>query len=287
MTQGWIKLHRKLEENWIWEDAEKLRAWVDFLFRANHKDAEIAIGNVLIKVPRGSFVCSQRKLQQHLGWGRAKLEGFLSLLKQAHMATYKSTHQYTHIYLTNYDTYQDKEQTDQHMKKHTDQHSTSAQPAHEPATNKNEKNEKNLLELAAPEKEIKDPLEERVTLAPGLTMTRKQSKALIEEFGLEACRYYKPICSDWLLANGKKKKDAAAFMRNWIRKEQAERKGFYYPKKLPEAQRVFDSPRPTLRPQPRPFNGLGAKPERSEAEKMEVRGLVSGLLEKIGGKTPH
>jgi len=72
--------------------------------------------------------------------------------------------------------------------------------------------------------------EEKITLAPSLSMTRKQAQALIEEFGKESCEYYKRVCSDWLVANGKRKKDCAAFMRNWIRKEIAERRGFYYPK---------------------------------------------------------
>lgn len=72
--------------------------------------------------------------------------------------------------------------------------------------------------------------EEKITLAPSLSMTRKQAQALLEEFGKESCEYYKRVCSDWLVANGKRKKDCAAFMRNWIRKEIAERRGFYYPK---------------------------------------------------------
>lgn len=70
----------------------------------------------------------------------------------------------------------------------------------------------------------------KINLAPKISMTEQQANALIEEFGEEACRYYKHVCSDWLVANGKVKKDAAAFMRNWIRKEIAERKGFYFPK---------------------------------------------------------
>ena len=75
-----------------------------------------------------------------------------------------------------------------------------------------------------------DVVPKKLDLAPKLSMTQSEIQSLITEFGKEACAYYKNICSDWLVANGKTKKNSAAFMRNWIRKEIAERKGFYYPK---------------------------------------------------------
>lgn len=71
---------------------------------------------------------------------------------------------------------------------------------------------------------------EKISIAPKLSMTKEQAQGLVEEFGRESCEYYKKICSDYLLSKGKTMKDAAAFMRNWIRREIAERKGFYYPK---------------------------------------------------------
>lgn len=73
-------------------------------------------------------------------------------------------------------------------------------------------------------------LPEKITLAPRISMTKESAQTLIEEFGRESCEYYKKVCSDYLVENGKTKKDCAAFMRRWIRREIAERKGFYYPK---------------------------------------------------------
>jgi len=84
----------------------------------------------------------------------------------------------------------------------------------------------NVSSLQPQSKEI-----EKIIIAPKIAITEEEAKTLVEEFGKEACAYYKTICSDWLVANGKTKKNSAAFMRNWIRKEIAERKGFYYPKK--------------------------------------------------------
>ena len=40
--QGYIKIHRKIQECWLWQDKfSKGQAWIDLLLRANHKDNKI------------------------------------------------------------------------------------------------------------------------------------------------------------------------------------------------------------------------------------------------------
>lgn len=88
----------------------------------------------------------------------------------------------------------------------------------------------NVTTISSPEPENTKSKLPKITLAPKLSMTKDQAMNLIEEFGKESCEYYKKVCSDYLVSKGKTMKDAAAFMRNWIRREIAERRGFYYPK---------------------------------------------------------
>ena len=40
MQQGWISIHRKIRECFIWneEPYDKAHAWIDLLLRANHDD---------------------------------------------------------------------------------------------------------------------------------------------------------------------------------------------------------------------------------------------------------
>ena len=71
-----------------------------------------------------------------------------------------------------------------------------------------------------PTKEPKIKFTERISL------TQSEYDKLGETFTLPVITYYLPILSDWL-ANGKAKRDHAAFIRNWIRKDQTEKKGFY------------------------------------------------------------
>ena len=69
---------------------------------------------------------------------------------------------------------------------------------------------------------------ELIEVAPKLPMTRASAETLIKEFGKEACEYYKPVCSDYLLSCGRVVKDGAAFMRNWMRRERSEHKGWFH-----------------------------------------------------------
>ena len=52
MAEGWIKLYRSIRKNWIWEDSQKLKCWLDILLQANHQDKKILIGNELILIQR-------------------------------------------------------------------------------------------------------------------------------------------------------------------------------------------------------------------------------------------
>ena len=34
---GWVKIHRKIRDNWIWDKPEYLKAWLDLIFKKNLK----------------------------------------------------------------------------------------------------------------------------------------------------------------------------------------------------------------------------------------------------------
>lgn len=92
----------------------------------------------------------------------------------------------------------------------------------------NNTTQSNSIELNEGESEGEKPAP-KLILAPRITMTEAQRDELVKEFGAESLKYHAPVCSDWLISNGKTKKNYASFVRNWIRKEIAEQKGFYHP----------------------------------------------------------
>jgi len=73
---------------------------------------------------------------------------------------------------------------------------------------------------------------EPIRLAERIKVSPAEHAELLSEFSSDSVTYYAPIASDWLKANGKTKKNYASFLRNWIRKEIAERKGFYHPSRF-------------------------------------------------------
>lgn len=139
--QGWIKLHRKIQEHWLYQEKRKFsrfEAWIDLLMMVNHEDAKVVLGNELIEVKRGQRITSIRQLCDRWGWSNTKVTQFLKLLESDGMATVKSDSKKTVITIDNYDFYQGRED-----KKTTDKQQENDEEATQKHTNKNVKNDKN------------------------------------------------------------------------------------------------------------------------------------------------
>lgn len=110
MADGnWIKLNRKIQENFIW-DFEKPRyalAWIDLLLMANYKDKQIIFDGRAETIVRGSLITSMVKLSERWCMNRKTVKAFLDILHDAGMITYKISKRRTTIYITNYIEYQD------------------------------------------------------------------------------------------------------------------------------------------------------------------------------------
>lgn len=111
--QGWISLHRQLQNNWVWQDKPFSRgqAWIDILLMVNHKDNKILLGTELVEVERGSRVTSIRKLCDRWGWSNTKVRAFLKLLEDDNMLIVKSDSKKTTLTVVNYSNYQNSNDT--------------------------------------------------------------------------------------------------------------------------------------------------------------------------------
>lgn len=142
--KGWIKLHRKVLDCWIWNNKpyDKARAWIDLLLLAMHHDKKIMLDdNVVTVIPRGCYMTSVLKLAERWGWSRNKVKRFLDVLECEQMLTTKRTNIGTLVTIVNYDVYQVSEQDDEPTGEPTDE--PPNEPPDEPQ-NKNIKNEKNI-----------------------------------------------------------------------------------------------------------------------------------------------
>lgn len=109
---GWIKIYRQIRENWIWEDPEKLKAWIDLLLMVNHEDKKILVNGQLTTIKRGSTLTSINKLAERWSWSRHRVYRFLELLKEDKMCEVNGTSYGTTLSIVNYSNFQGSCNTD-------------------------------------------------------------------------------------------------------------------------------------------------------------------------------
>ena len=157
MSCWWIKLHRKLQDCWIWQENEpfdKRSAWVDLLLSANHSDKKILFNGELIIVKRGQVLTSIRKLSAKWSWSVNRVYRYLRLLESDNMLIKESDNDKTLLTIVNYEVYQCFEYTDGNTVGNTGEYkaetsaSTPSEHKQECKEDKNAKNEK---------KQTKDP----------------------------------------------------------------------------------------------------------------------------------
>lgn len=142
VKQGWISVHRQLQEHWLWQKKpfSTGQAWIDMLMMANHADNKFLLGNELVEVKSGSFITSEQKLADRWGWGsRHKVRNFLDLLQKDNMIIKKGDNKKTTITVENYSFYQD---TETSTGQRGDINGTST--GHQRDTNNNDNNDNNI-----------------------------------------------------------------------------------------------------------------------------------------------
>ena len=146
MHRGYIKLYRAIWDTDLWDDKpySKLRAWIDILMLANHKEGQFEVRGHVIKVGRGQLGRSKKKLGARWKWSEKKVETFLKRLKYEHQIEYQTNNVTTLITIVNYEKYQGEEDQKETQKKPKG----SAEEAQK-KTNKNVKNVKKEKDTSA------------------------------------------------------------------------------------------------------------------------------------------
>jgi len=136
-NKGWIRLHRKIEENSLWflEPFTKAQAWVDLFLNANHKDGIIAIRGNVIPIKRGQIGWSELTMVSRWKWSKNRVRRFLKLLEvEQQIKQQKDRYITTIITILNYENYQSDIPDDTAERQQKDSRRY---------INKNDKNEKN------------------------------------------------------------------------------------------------------------------------------------------------
>ena len=111
-SKGYIKIDRKIMENWIWfnEPFNKGLAWIDLLLNAQFKDGFFQGKKGRIDYKRGDCTFSISDLSERWQWSRWKVRAFLDFLEEQEMIKRKLVKKtYSIITILNYEKYQGKE----------------------------------------------------------------------------------------------------------------------------------------------------------------------------------
>lgn len=81
MSEGWIKLHRKLEDNPRYKDPDWLAVWVHFLFRATHAPRRAIWDGKNIELKPGQFISGRYQIAENTGVHASKVQRVLQIMK--------------------------------------------------------------------------------------------------------------------------------------------------------------------------------------------------------------
>ena len=214
MTEGFIKLHRKLIE-WEWfSDINTTHLFLYCLLRANYEDKKWRG----IDIRRGSFITSLDRLSKDTGLTVRQVRTALDKLKSTGELTSKTTSQYSIISIKNYNLYQDNDkQIDNPM---TSERQTNDKRMTTDKNIKNNKNNKNIKE----KKKLGEFL--------NVLLTEEEEEKLKELYGNNYNDAIETL-SNYIQSKGDKYKDHYAVLRknNWVyekvMQEQSIAKGGY------------------------------------------------------------
>ena len=105
MKNGFIKLHRKLQDCWIWQidkPFDERSAWIDLLLSVNHEEKKIKVGCSIVAIKPGQMWTSYKKLAQAWGWSYNRVKRFIKMLESDGMIYVNATANGTSLTIVNW-----------------------------------------------------------------------------------------------------------------------------------------------------------------------------------------
>ena len=141
--QGWVKLHRKICNSFVWTNADQLKLWLLILMKASHDNHRFLFNGKQVDVSSGQLVTGRDALAFEFNDGVSRdhrvvartLWRWVKQFEKEQMLSIKSNSQYSVITVINYGIYQESD------------HQVSIDcpsSVHQVSTYKNLKNEENI-----------------------------------------------------------------------------------------------------------------------------------------------
>ena len=107
--KGWIKIHKKIIDSAVWSDPLRLKAWIHILVSANYEDKDWFTNGRLVRVQRGQYITSIRKLKEAWGCSERTVRRILEQFEELGMIEVQTPFKrYTLLTVVKYSDFQDK-----------------------------------------------------------------------------------------------------------------------------------------------------------------------------------
>ena len=143
MNNGYIKLHRKIINDEIFDNANLLKVWVWFLCKASHKERTVSVGLQSVELAQGQFITGRDSAAAELNMKPTTAWRYLKKLEKCGNLDIKSNNKFSLVTVEKWAFYQVQSHgSGQQNGQQMDIKWTSN--GQQMDTNKNVKNEKNV-----------------------------------------------------------------------------------------------------------------------------------------------
>lgn len=145
---GWIKLHRKLLDNPIFQNAELLQLFLYCLLKANHEPKKILFNGKEELIGRGQFITGREVISKDLKQNAITSYKRLKTLENLEILNIKSNNRFSLVTIENYELYQTlgDDCNNEMNNKGTTEEQQGNNKGTQPRMNKKIKNDKELKE---------------------------------------------------------------------------------------------------------------------------------------------
>ena len=104
---GWIRLDRAIQDNFLWQEPEALKLWLHLLMAASLTDKATAFNGKMLTLKRGQLVFGLNAASARLNISVRRLRKYLDWFESDDMIDKQVTNKFSIISITNYTQYQD------------------------------------------------------------------------------------------------------------------------------------------------------------------------------------
>ncbi|PZM63467.1 hypothetical protein [Paenibacillus dendritiformis] len=191
--QGWIKLHRKIRYNAIFNNHQLYRLWTICLLTATHKRREQIVGNQTVLLEPGQFVTGRFELHSEYNNGLKKKDQvseytvwrWLMSLEKGGFLSIKTSNKFSVVTIDNWALYQgsDNDDEQQNEQQVSNKRATNEQQMSTNKNVKNKENEKNGEKESRPDDiESIIGLNEKQDSVPDNSDTDSERKISVQEY---------------------------------------------------------------------------------------------------------